>query len=107
MEITKVEDGIAKSSGKPKTTVSFKCLDGKDHEGNDAPGVPLITTFSPEAPGFAINFCNALGAGIGKEGKAGIRIDQSIVGNKLRGFVKNEVYEGRTTNKVADYQPLS
>jgi len=107
LEVSKVEDGIAKSSGNPKTTVSFKCLDGKDHEGNDVAGVPLTTTFSPGAPGFAIDFCNALGANIGKEGKAGVKIDSSIVGQKLRGFVKNEVYEGKTQNKVDGYQPLS
>ena len=107
LEITKVEDGIAKSSGKPKTTVFFKCLDALDHSGTAAPGVPLATTFSPSAPGFAIDFCNALGANIGKEGKRDVAIDSNLVGQKLRGFVQNDQYEGRTTNKVAGYQPLS
>jgi len=107
LEVKKVEDGIAKSSGNPKVTVTFSCLDGKDHDGNDAVGVPLVTTFSPGAPGFAIDFCNALGANIGKEGKAGIRIDmESCGGKRLQGFVKNDVYEGKTQNKVDGYRPI-
>ena len=105
LQVKKVEDGIAKSSGKPKVDVHLVCMDGKDHEGNDVPNVPLQVTFSPEYPSFAINFCNALGAGIGKDGKKGVNITPDLVGKRLMGYVKNDQYEGRTVNKVADYRP--
>ena len=106
LEVTKVEDGVTKTKGEQRSLVSLKVLDGKDHEGNDAPGVLVFAQFMPAYPGFAVKFCNALGAGIGKEGKAGIQIDDNLVGQRLQGYVKNKTYEDRMQNTVEDYRPL-
>lgn len=106
-EVTKVEDGLSKSKGKPKTDVHFKILEAEDHQGEKVNGVPAVTTFSPEYPSFAINFLNALGANIGKDGKTGVNLsDDTAKGKRLMIYIKNDEYEGKMNNKVADYRPL-
>jgi len=107
IEVKKVEDGIAKSTGKPKVTISFVCLEGTASDGSLVQNVPLASTFSPEYPSFIINFAKACGAEIPKQGLKGLRIDdETLKGKKLSGYVKNQEYEGRTVNNLADYRPL-
>lgn len=108
LEVTKVEEGIAKSSGNPKVTVSFRCLEGeREPDGEKVTGVPLFTTFSPSAPGFAMAFFKALGAGDIKAGTSLNLSDETCKGKKVEGYVIQDQYEGKTNNKIADYRPIS
>ena len=107
LEVKKVEDGIAKTSGKPKVDVHFTVLQAIDASGSEISGVPIVNTFSPEYPSFALSFVNAIGGNVGKEGKKGINIsNETCQGKRLLGYVKNDQYEGRTLNKLADFRPL-
>lgn len=107
LEVTKVEHGIAKSSGNPKVTVSFKCLEGESEpDGVKVQGVPLFTTFSPGAPGFTMAFFKALGATVVAGAKLELS-DETCKGKKLEGYVTQDQYEGRTNNKIADYRPIA
>lgn len=105
-EVKEVKDDTTKA-GEVCTKVSLTALDGVDDAGESAPNVPLYTQFMPRYPSFAINFANALGAGIGKSGKAGVNITQETCGGKrLKVYVKRTEYLGQFKNEVADYRPL-
>ena len=105
-EVKEVKDSSTKA-GETCVKISLVALDGLDDAGEAAPNVPLYTQFMPQYPSFAINFMNALGAGIGKTGKAGIQMNQATCGGKkLKVYVKRGEYNGVFKNEVADYRPL-
>ncbi len=105
-DVKKVEDALTKAD-EPCVKVTLLALDGIDDSGEIAPNVPLYTQFMPRYPSFAISFANALGANIGKNGKAGVNITQETCGGKrLRVYVKRTEYQGQFKNEVADYRPL-
>jgi len=105
VEIFSVDDEAKSKKGEDMTKVVFNCLDARDNDDNLVPGVKLFTQFMPLYPAFAINFVNALGANLGKEGKKGIKIDKSLIGKKLRVFVVRGMYEGKSNNQIEDYRP--
>ena len=105
-EITKCEDDKTKG-GDDCVNVYMKALDGVDEEGNSAPNVPVFRNFMPKYPSFAINFLNALGANIGKQGKSDLNIsDETCKGKRLKVYIKRGEYNGKGTNEVADFKPL-
>jgi len=62
-------------------------------------GVPLNILFSghPKAKGFMVGFLSALGAEI----KAGSRFNiENGAGKQIEVFVDNDIYEGRTVNRI-------
>lgn len=59
--------------------------------------VPLDWNFNSKAVGFAVGFLQAFGV----EVKAGVRFDlNAAAGQELDVFVENDVYQGRTVNRV-------
>ncbi len=62
-------------------------------------GVPLNILFSghPKAKGFMVGFFSALGADI----KPGSRLNlENAAGKQIEVFVDNDIYEGRTVNRI-------
>jgi len=109
-KISKVEDKPAKTDGSPVTFVTCVVQDGKDHQDQPAPNVPVLAVFSVKAAGSIVNFYNAFvpeDKRIGKGGMAGVSIDDRFVGKEASIYVVNDQYEGRTTNKAQDFRPLS
>ena len=105
-EVSTVEDKPAKTDGSAGTMVRFKVLNGIDKDGNAAGPVTVSTYFSSKAPGRVIPFATALGMVIPKEGKKGIPITQEALGGKRLGvYVKQEIYQNRPVNSVADFRP--
>jgi hypothetical protein len=106
VEVKDVKDDVTKK-GESCVKVTLTALDGKDDAGEDAPSVPLYTQFMPMYPSFVINFLNALGANIGKTGKANLEVSNATCqGKKLKVYVKRSEYNGQFKNEVADYRPL-
>lgn len=106
--VSKTEDRPAKTDGSNVTFVTLRLLEARDSDGNGVSNVNVVATFSVKAPGSIINFANALGNKIGKDGKKGVEIsDRTCKDRKVSVYVKNDVYEGRTINKVADFKPLA
>lgn len=105
--ISKVVDKPATTDGTNVSHVSISIMEALDHSGAAVQNVPVLATFSVKAPGSAINFLNALGANIGKDGKKGVDIsDATCKGKRVKVYIKNDTYDGRTLNKCADFAPL-
>jgi hypothetical protein len=77
----------------------------KNDEGADVGPVPVKATFPSNAPSMIINFANAFGAGIGKEGKK-IEVDDKYIGKRAKVYIKRGQYEGRVTNNCDDFMKL-
>ena len=107
LEITKVEDKVSKQ-GNDMTVVYMKCLEGVSSTGDTVSGVRVNpVNFVKTAPFFAVAFAKAIGVEFTKDGKKGVDFSQStLLGKKVIGYVKNDIYEGRTQNVVADYKPF-
>lgn len=102
VEVTRVEDKPSKNDpNKTVAHVRFKIIEKGEFE-----NVPLMAYFSE--PWAIVGFANALGANIGKEGKKGIEIsERTLKGKKLRAQVIRGEYQGRPTNNIQDYMPLT
>ena len=105
--IKQVTDKPATTDGTNVSHVGITILEALDHSGAAVQNVPVLATFSVKAPGSAINFLNALGANIGKEGKKSVDLsDATCKGKKVSVYIKNDIYDGRTLNKCADFKPM-
>ena len=113
LEITRADEGVSKA-GNNMITVFYKCI-----AANNADGTPMSpemlknvrvkpANFVTEGAGrkFAVALCKALGAQLSAEGGKVELKSETLVGKKVRGFVKNTIWEGRTQNEVVDYQPF-
>ena len=107
LEITKVEDKNSKA-GNPMTVVYMKCLEGFSADGSPVQNVRVNpVNFVAAYPSFAVSFARAVGVVFEPGQKKSVPFTQeSLGGKKVMGFVKNEIYEARTQNVVADYKPM-
>ncbi len=96
--VKEVSQEPASTDGSTNTIVDFTVTDGPFKD------VPLRRYFSEKAPGFAVNFLKALGATIGDNG--GNFDLEKAKGRKMMVYVKNEMYEGSTRNRVEDFKPM-
>jgi hypothetical protein len=74
-------------------------------EGGDFDSVPVTARFWENAPGFAANFVWAV-SGKKPDVEGGDYILENSVGKKIKTFIQNKEYQGRTSNEPADYMPL-
>lgn len=113
LEVTRADEGVSKA-GNNMITVFFKCIGA-----NEADGSPMSpdkiknirvkpANFVTDGAGrkFAVPFVKALGATLGAEGGQVELKPEALIGKKVRGFIKNTIWEGRTQNEVVDYQPF-
>lgn len=98
VEIKEVEESQAKTDGSALWTIKMNILSGKFI------GVPLQRVFSEKAPGFAIEFLQACGAKIGKEG--GEFELAAAKGKKILAHVVTGMYQNRPKNDVDSFKPL-
>lgn len=97
VKVTGVKPYEAKSDGSQNWDVEMKIIGGPFE------GVPVKKTFNEKAPGFAIRFAAAFGY---KPSPDGGEIDlEKTVGRSLKIYIKNDMYNGRPTNKIEDYAP--
>ena len=107
--VERVTDGTTKA-GDEMIKVVLNLLEAETHTDDKVANVKLTTQFMPKYPAFARTFLTALGADVSGKVKA----DKSATfelnadtaeGKRLEVYVKNDQYEGRTTNKATDYRP--
>jgi len=92
----------AKNPGSDGVSVDFFIQDNPAYS-----TVPLNRYFSltEKARGFLKPFLVALGFTVPEEGGEW-DLDESLIDRELMGYIKNDTYEGRLTNKVEDFRPL-
>jgi hypothetical protein len=107
LEITKVEDKVSKN-GNAMTVIYLKCLEGISQSGETVQNVRVNpVNFVAAYPGFAVPFAKAVGVVFESGQKKSVPFNQeSLGGKKILGYVKNEIYESRTQNVVADFKPF-
>lgn len=72
--------------------------------GGDFNGVPLYKTFNEYGDGFAAPYFKSLGVNVA----AGVEVDfHATKGKRLRGYVKNRLYNNNMINDVVDFMPLN
>ncbi len=72
---------------------------------NSFNGIPIDTWFSEKAAGMAIPFIEAVTGHKVPETGANPDFEQCI-GRKVKAFIKNEMYQGRNTNKIEGFMPV-
>ena len=99
MEVKSVIQTAAKTDGSDMIKLVFCIVEGKFE------GVPIDQYFSEKAPGFAVPFIEAIqGRKVNPDGE---EFDMALSqGRLLMGYVKNDEYQGRLTNKVADFRAV-
>ena len=89
------------------THVTFVLEGAKKDDDSDAGPVTVKAYFPSNAPGMAVNFCNAFGENIGKEGKKGVEIsNERHRGKSCKVYVERGSFEGRSTNNVKDFMKV-
>lgn len=100
VEITDVVDSLAKSDNSQNTTVKMVII------GGPFKGVPVDRLFNEKAPGFAINFVEALGGKVSETENVSIELGENLKGRKLQVYIKNELWQGQMKNRVEDFKAL-
>jgi hypothetical protein len=105
-EIVDMFDKISKAGDSTNTVVDFKII---SNEGGDTKfaGVPVRIWLSEKAPGLWKGFLSAFGIAMNPKGGSFDPQPDRFKGKRLYIMVTNEPFEGRMTNKVADYRPVS
>lgn len=100
-EVTKYEYKDNKAKDAKNHVYSFKVLAPES-----CAGVPLTAWFSEKAMGTIVPFLKAIGVQVDE--KKGISFDnpEAAVGKRLDVHIKNEQYQGRTTNSIDGFRPL-
>lgn len=96
--IKNVTQEPAGTDGSTNTIIDFVVTEGGFKD------VPLRRWFSEKAPGFIVPFLVACGAPVGEQG--GTFDMDRCKGKTILGYVINEMYQNRPTNKVEDFRPL-
>lgn len=97
VKIEEVGEKSSKDGGSMNYPVEGTILHNADTGSEDFAGVPLDWMFNSKAIGFAVGFLEAMG----HTPKAGTRIDLAAAAGKVIDvFVENDVYQGRTVNRV-------
>lgn len=98
MLIKNVTQEPASTDQSTNTIIDFTVVDGQFKD------VPLRRYFSEKAPGFIVPFLIACGAPVGEQG--GTFDLERCKGKMILGYVINEMYNNRPTNKVEDFRPI-
>lgn len=94
-----IKEYAAASDGSQNWDIHLRIIDGPFD------GVPIKRTFNEKAPGFAIKYAEAFGF---KTDPNGGEIPlMNTNGKNVRIYIKNELYNGRMTNKVEDFAPTT
>lgn len=103
VQLLEVEETTAKTDNSGLAVVRARVIGGKDED----KGAILRTQFSEKAPGFIKNFVEAL-TGKKFEANTDYQITTANVKDKrMEWYVMRGEYQGRPTNNVMDYRPLS
>jgi hypothetical protein len=101
--VRSVEIKAAKTDSSTNWNYRFEILSGKGRDGKDYAGVMIYRLFNEKAMRFARPFVEALGIQLKDDDEFD---PNSAVGKKLLVYVKNEEYEGKLQNRVADFRPI-
>ncbi len=97
VRIDAIGEKLSKDGNSTNYPVEATILFNADDGSTDFANVPLDWNFNSKAIGFAVGYLQALGM----EVKSGARYDLSATaGSQLDVFVENDLYEGRTVNRV-------
>jgi hypothetical protein len=103
LRIVDVRQEVAKASGELKLTVNFELLDGPNGSPEYA-GKKLFSSYSlQQKAGFRIAKLIAA-CGCPKEQMANFD-DSMFIGRVIRATISNEMYQGKTYNRVGNEQP--
>lgn len=108
-QLTKVDSKLDKNQNE-MDFVTFRLQDAVDHEGSAIPSKTVRDNFGyayEMGRAKAAKFLRAIGDNIGKSGAKGLEIsEERCAGKPLKIYVVNDIYEGNTINKIADYRPV-
>jgi hypothetical protein len=105
LNIDRVDQGPGKKDPTANTTTINMSIESGPGGDTAFAGVPIDHYLSEKAPGMAINFIEAVTGQ--KVPDTGINPDlDSCVGRKVKAYIKNEMYQGRPTNKVEGFMPV-
>lgn len=97
VRIDAVGEKLSKNGESTNYPVEATILRNADDGDESFAGVPLDWMFNSKAIGFAVGFLSALGIDV----KSGARYDlNATAGKEIEVFVENDLYEGRTVNRV-------
>lgn len=104
VRIDSVGEKLAKNGESTNYPVEGTIIKNADDGTTVFQNTPLDWNFNSKAIGFAVGFLKALGMDV----ESGKRYDLSAAaGHSLDIFVENDIYEGRTMNRVNHkYRPL-
>ena len=100
-----IKEGPGKSDPSSNVvTISMIIESGPNGDGSFN-GVPVSHWLSEKAPGMAIPFIEAVtGKKVPEEG---VNPDlEQCKGRKVKAFIKNEMYQGRPSNKIDGFMPV-
>jgi hypothetical protein len=97
--VKNVSQEPATTDGSTNTIIDFTVV-----EEGAFKDVPLRRYFSEKAPGFIVPFLVACGAKMGADG--GTFNMENCRGKTIMGYIINEMYNNRPTNKVEDFRLL-
>lgn len=106
IQIKEYSESLAGQSAKHPGSQNFNFV--AKVVGGDYDGVPIKFQFNETAPGFAIDFFNALGRKIDPKSETVITADtfRKCVGMTLRVAIKNTIDGSKVYNNVDGYLPL-
>lgn len=97
VKIESVGEKPSSDGGSTNYPVEGTIIRNADNGNTDYAQVPIDWNFNSKAIGFAVGFLQAFGV----EVKAGVRFDLNAAsGQELDVFIENDVYQGRTVNRV-------
>ncbi|SRR5258706_6500971 len=97
VRIDQIGEKLSKNQESTNFLVEATILGNADDGSTEFANFPLEWNFNSKAMGFAVGYLKALGF----EVEAGKRYDLSATaGKSLKVFIENDIYEGRTVNRV-------
>lgn len=97
VRIDQIGEKLAKNQESTNYLVEGTILGNADDGSTEFANFPLEWNFNSKAMGFAVGYFKALGF----EVEAGKRYDlAATAGKQLKVFIENDIYEGRTVNRV-------
>jgi hypothetical protein len=97
MRIESIEEKLSKDQQSTNYVVEGKIIKNADDGSEEFANVPVTWNFNSKALGFAVGYLESLGITV----EAGKRYDlPATAGKFVEVFVENDLYEGRTLNRV-------
>jgi len=88
------------------TTINFVVESGPTGTGPEVVGVPVRYWLSEKADGLSVGFFEAVTGRKVPQTGAQFPTLETLIGRKVKGYIKNDMWQGRPTNKIDGFLPM-